>query len=162
MRLLPSHNHHSSHHHHKDQFHPHDDDHYPDNNHHCPPDCVQLSVEQYRAKLYDIIRFSSKHLQLSQHIRTTAIIISDMAKIIIWWKTFAQGWEGAESARKDRQRWKTINIIIIMLSEHCWHQSHWFFSGEKGGERRASSHELRAAKEGGGRSEPKEKELVGI
>ena len=33
--------------------------------------------------------------------------------------------------------------------------------GEKGGERRASSHELRAAKEGGGRSEPKEKELVG-
>jgi len=68
-----------------------------------PPlsDCVQLSVEQYRAKLYDIIR--------------------------------------AEKERKAREKAD---------------------KGEKGGERRASSHELRAAKEVGGRTpEVKEKEL---
>ena len=111
----------------------------------------------------------SKHHQLSSGIQNTINYhlkhhqLSSGSQLSGWTLSseHLQGWEGAEGARKGRQRWKTstwsskvdANLII-------WRPCN--ASGEKGGERRASSHELRAAKEGGGRSEPKEKELVGL
>ena len=70
------------------------------------PDCVQLSVEQYRAKLYDIIRYSIKSEHEGQKNLKALKIISQYVIGKLIRKTFTG------LRRNEKQEKRQIRVII--------------------------------------------------